>query len=282
MAKTLQDVITKNSKSSFYYTFFFLGKEKRKAMYTVYAFCRITDDIIDAVDESDEIKLIKLNEWEDEFKKALTGSSKFELLNSLADTIHKLNLSEKSFFDLIEGVRTDIFKRRYQTFEELKDYCYHVASTVGIMSIELFGYKNQLSRDYAYNLGIAMQLTNILRDIKDDAKRNYIYIPQEDLIRFSYSEDDLFNARYNSNFIELMKFEVERTEHYYQEANKCFHPDDYKVLAMGRAMQEIYYTMLQKIKCNRFDVFNKNNHLSNTTKILITLKNYIQYNLLPR
>jgi phytoene synthase len=280
MSKTIEENITRKSGSSFYYTFLFLPEKKKKAMHTVYAFCRITDDIVDTPEATYDEKLKNLEEWKFELENALRNSSRYELLNSLAQTINELNLSTEPFFELIEGVKMDLTKHRYETFDELKLYCYRVASTIGLMSIELFGYKNPLSRDYAYNLGIAMQLTNILRDIKVDAEQDRIYIPKEDLIKFNYPEDDLINYKYNPNFIELMKFECDRAEDYYRKADECFPFDDRKNLAMGKAMEEIYHKILMKIRKNKFNVFTKNNNLSKPQKILITLKNFIKYQYL--
>jgi len=282
MRRTIEENISRQSGSSFYYTFLFLPEKKRKAMHTIYAFCRITDDIADSPDESDEEKLVKLEEWKEEFSRALNNHSKFNLLNSLSKVIKEFNMSVLPFFDLIEGVRMDLTKKRYSTFEELKIYCYRVASTIGLMTIELFGFKNPASKEYAYNLGIAMQLTNIIRDIKFDAEQNRIYLPQEDLVKYNYSEKELMKFTYNEAFINLMKFEVERAEYYYQKADEFFHPDDYKVLAMGRAMHEIYYNVLQKIKKNNFNVFNKNNNLGKVNRILIALKNYFKYQVFSK
>lgn len=282
MRRPIEENISRQSGSSFYYTFLFLPENKRRAMHTIYAFCRITDDIADSPDESDEEKLAKLDEWKDELSRALNNHSKFNLLNSLSKVIKDFNMSILPFYDLIEGVRMDLTKKRYSTFEELKIYCYRVASTIGLMTIELFGFKNPASREYAYYLGIAMQLTNIIRDIKFDVEQNRIYLPQEDLVKYNYSDEELIKLTYNEAFINLMKFEVERAEHYYQKADTFFHPDDHKVLAMGRAMHEIYYNVLQKIKKNNFNVFDKNNNLGKINRVLITLKNYFKYQVFSR
>lgn len=279
MAKNLQDIITKNAKSSFYYTFLFLPKSKRNAMNTIYAFCRITDDIIDTTDKSKEEKFSLIEEWAKELQQALTSTSKFELLNSTAKVIKDFDMSQQPFFDLIEGVKMDLVKNRYETFDELLLYCYRVASTIGLMSIEIFGYKNPATRDYAYNLGIAMQLTNILRDVKTDLENGRIYLPLEDLKGFNYSEEELLKNVYNQNFIDLMKFEADRAEYFYRKADEYFHPDDYKTLAMSKAMQEIYYKILRKIRSNKCDVFTKKNSLSKFDKMFITIKNHLKYSL---
>ncbi len=172
--------ISKKSKSSFYYAFNLLPNEKRDAMNTVYAFCRQTDDIIDEGNESDELKYEKLHRWRVEFEKAFSGNSEYLLLNKLANTISKFNIPLDPFFELIKGMEMDLQRNQYLTFDDLVLYCYRVASTVGLMCIEIFGYKNKSAKDFAIDLGIALQLTNILRDIKKDAKKGRVYLPQED------------------------------------------------------------------------------------------------------
>lgn len=280
--RTLEETITKNSRSSFYYTFLFLPAEKKHAMNVIYAFCRITDDIVDVDGVDLQTKIQNLDDWELELNKAFTSKSKFELLNNLVEVISKLKMSPQTFFDLIKGVRMDLTKNRFNTFEELKTYCMCVASTIGQMSIEIFGYRNQKSRDYALNLGIAMQLTNILRDIKTDAQKNRFYLPMEDLRKFEYSEDELIQSVYNENFIQLMKFEVDRTEYYYKQADLNFMKEDVRVLAMGRAMQDIYYNILKKIKRKNFNVFKYDCNIPRFKKVFITVSDYFKYNLFNR
>ncbi len=280
--RTFEETITKNSRSSFYYTFLFLPEEKKHAMNVVYAFCRITDDIVDVENVDLKTKIQNLDEWEFELNKAYISKSKFEILNHLVEVISKLKMSPQPFFDLIKGVRMDLTKNRFKNFDELKTYCTYVASTIGQMSIEIFGYRNQKSRDYALNLGIAMQLTNILRDIKTDAQKNRIYLPMEDLRKFDYSEDELIKSVYNENFIQLMKFESDRTEYYYNRADLNFNREDAKVLAMGRAMQDIYFSILKKIKRKNFNVFEYDCNIPRTQKIFFTLYNYFKYNIFNR
>lgn len=278
--RTLEETITKNSRSSFYYTFLFLPKEKKHAMNVVYAFCRITDDIVDVDNVDLQTKIQNLDEWEFELNKAFVSKSKFEILNHLVEVISKLKLSHQTFFDLIKGVRMDLTKNRFNTFEELKTYCMCVASTIGQMSIEIYGYRNQKSRDYALNLGVAMQITNILRDLKLDAEKNRIYIPKEDLEKFGYSENDLLNSVYNQNFIRLMEFQMYRAEYYYNQADLNFTREDAKVLAMGRAMQDIYFSILKKIKRKNFNVFEYDCNIPRIKKIFITLYDYLRYNII--
>lgn len=280
--RTLEETITKNSRSSFYYTFLFLPEEKKHAMNVVYAFCRITDDIVDVENVDLQTKIQILDEWDFELNKAFISKSKFEILNHLVEVILKLKMSPQPFFDLIKGVRMDLTKNRFNTFDELKTYCMCVASTIGQMSIEIFDYRNQKSRDYALNLGIAMQLTNILRDIKTDAQKNRIYIPKEDLEKFDYTENDLLNSVYSQNFIRLMEFQVERAEYYYNQADLNFTREDTKVLAMGRAMQDIYFSILKKIKRKNFNVFKYDCNISKFKKLYITIFDYFKYNFFYR
>jgi len=210
--------IARKSRSSFYFAFNLLPQQKRDAMNTVYAFCRETDDLVDEGNEPEDIKYEKLRKWRIELEKALAGHSDYSLLNKLGRTISQFNIPLDPFFDLLKGMEMDLQYKRYLSFDDLAKYCYRVASTVGLMCIEIFGYKHTSAKDFAVNLGIALQLTNILRDIKKDSERGRIYLPQEDLQRFNYSEQDLFNQVYNANFIDLMEYETKRAEEYFNKA----------------------------------------------------------------
>ena len=271
--------ISKKSKSSFYYAFNLLPNEKRDAMNTVYAFCRQTDDIIDEGNESDELKYEKLHRWRVEFEKAFSGNSEYLLLNKLANTISKFNIPLDPFFELIKGMEMDLQRNQYLTFDDLVLYCYRVASTVGLMCIEIFGYKNKSAKDFAIDLGIALQLTNILRDIKKDAKKGRVYLPQEDLKKFYYSEREIYSNEYNRNFINLMEYEVQRAKSYFDKATKELDLDDKPSMFAARAMQHIYYKLLKKITDAEYDVYNNNIRVSNFEKIGISLGVWAKYNL---
>jgi len=273
--------ITKQSKSNFLYSFSLLPKEKNEAINTVYAFCRKTDDIVDNENESLEKKYSRINEWRNEFEKALiSGDSKYSLLNNVNLIIKKFSIPVEPFFDLIKGMEMDLKKNRYNTFTELMDYCFNVASTVGLMSIEIFGYNNPRTKDFAINLGIALQLTNILRDIKTDAQHGRIYIPLEDLRRFNYSENDLLSFRYNDDFIKLMKHECERARYFYDEANRSLSKEDKGLMFAARIMEHIYFRVLKKIEKRNYNVFEKKVRVSNLKKIFITAGVYIKYKML--
>jgi 15-cis-phytoene synthase len=271
--------IAQKSKSSFYYAFSLLPNDKRDAMNTVYAFCRKTDDIIDEGTEPDDIKYENLRKWRIEFEKAFQGSSEFYLLNKLAKTIRQFNIPVDPFFELIKGMEMDLQTKRYLSFEDLSLYCYRVASTVGLMCIEIFGYKHKSAKDFAVNLGIALQLTNILRDVKKDADNGRIYLPQEDISKFNYSEPDLMLHSYNQNFIELMKYETARADNYFQKATIALDLDDKGAMFAARAMQHIYYKILTKIKAVEYDIFNNDVKVSKMEKAGIAIGVWAKYSL---
>ncbi|RPI72371.1 MAG: squalene synthase HpnD, partial [Ignavibacteriales bacterium] len=259
--------IARTSKSSFYYAFNLLPEAKRDAMNTVYAFCRKTDDIIDEGNEPNELKYEKLHKWRVELEKAFDGHSDYTLLNKLGKTIHTFNIPYEPFFELLKGMEMDLQNNRYLTFDELRLYCYRVASTVGLMCIEIFGYKHKSAKEFAVNLGIALQLTNILRDIKKDAVKGRIYLPQEDLKKFSYNEDDIFKQNYNSKFIRLMEYEVERAEKFFSNATDNLNLDDKKAMFAARAMQHIYNRLLEKIIEADYNVYKKNIRVNSFEKV---------------
>ena len=230
LAKFEQVPYNYTGKSNFLYSFSILPKEERNAINSVYAFCSYIDNIVDTIPSDDEkvieIKKNRLNLWESVIEEIYSDKHKHKILIPFIKAIERFNIPKQYFLILIDGCRRDLYQKRYKTFEELKQYCYSVASVVGLITIEIFGHQYEETKNYAINLGYALQLTNILRDIKTDKDRGYIYIPQEDLKRFNYSEEDLINEVYNEKFIELMRFEVKRTREYYHKARSLLHPDE--------------------------------------------------------
>lgn len=271
--------ISKKSKSSFYYAFNLLPEEKREAMNVVYAFCRKTDDIVDESNEDQNVKYDKLRKWRLEFERAFSGHSEFPLLNRLGKIISNFNIPLDPFFELIKGMEMDIQKDRYKSFDDLLLYCYRVASTVGLMTIEIFGYKNPSTKKFAVDLGIALQLTNILRDISKDAEKGRIYLPQEDLKNFNYSESELMRKVYNDHFKDLMIYESGRAKRYFESATSNLDLEDKKTMFAARAMQHIYYKMLEKIIAADYDVFNNNIKVSKFEKVGIAVGVWAKYNL---
>lgn len=273
--------ISKKSKSSFYYAFNLLPKKQREAMNIFYAFCRKTDDIVDNQNSS-EIKLSELERWREQFNESLSGKTKNSLLKELSDVIKRFKIPLEPFYELFKGMEMDISIFRYKDFETLKQYCYRVASTVGLISIEIFGYSNRKTREFAVNLGIALQLTNILRDVKKDSEYGRIYLPLDEMNNFSYSENDLQNRKYNKSFVNLMKFQVERAETFFSLATSSLPKEDKKSMFPARAMQLLYYKLLQKIKKYNFDVFNNNIKITNFEKLSLVLKVLLETKLAIR
>src|SRR5579872_1054390 len=196
--------ITRASSSNFYYAFMLLPAERRRALHAVYAFCRFIDDIADDESSSDARSL--LTRWREEVDRVYGGVPTRAISRALADSARHFNIPREHFEEIIAGVEMDLTRKRYAGFKELRLYCYRVASAVGLICIEIFGYTNPAARVYAERLGIAFQLTNILRDVKEDAARNRIYLPQDDLARFGVTEDEILRGVYSPNFVHLMEF----------------------------------------------------------------------------
>jgi phytoene synthase len=275
-----QRQIAAESKSNFLSSFSFLSKEKNDAINTVYAFCRKTDDIVDENSDSVEVKYKKIREWKNEFELAEHGKSKYSLLNHLNKIIRKYNIPVEPFFQLIKGMEMDLQNQRYKTFDELYQYCYCAAATVGLMCIEIFGYKHKSTREFAINLGVALQLTNILRDIKIDAENGRIYLPKEDMEKFGYTEEDLMANKYNASFIALMEYECKRAHEYYEKANKSLSKDDKGLMFAARIMEHIYFRILEKIEKMNYNVFKKKAKISKAKKLYITFGVLFKYKLL--
>jgi phytoene synthase len=271
--------ISKNSGSSFYYAFNLLPLEQRDAMNTVYAFCRRTDDIVDNVDDDEQVKYEQLRKWRMELEKGLKGCSEYQLLNKLSLIINKFNIPLEPFFELIQGMEMDLQKNRYHKIEDLLQYCYRVASTVGLMCIEIFGYKDSSTKNYAINLGLALQLTNILRDVKKDAENGRIYLPHEDMSKFNYSELDLINNNYNEEFYLLMKHQGDRARGYFQKANESLNFEDKPSMFAARAMQHIYYKLLNRLEEKRFDIFNNDINVPKFEKVAVAFGVWAKYSL---
>ncbi len=265
--------ITRRSKTNFMVSFAMLPEDKRDAINTVYAFCRCTDDIVDEGGDHAS-KTAMLKRWGEELEKGLRNESSHALLNKLNVIATRFNIPAVHFFDLIRGMRMDLERTRYDTFDELNEYCYNVASTVGLMCSEIFGYKNEKTRQYAVDLGIALQLTNIVRDVKDDAEIGRIYLPSEDFERFGYSYEELLSSTYNENFVRMMRFETQRAREYYQRARSELAHEDHAAFFAARIMDRIYYRILQKIEQKQFALFDERISISSFAKTRIAVAEY--------
>lgn len=277
--KEILDVM-KKSKTNFFYSSVFLNKSKREGLRIVYAFCRLTDDIVDNEEFSQTQKILELRKWKERLKNSLYNDSEDEFFSILKEQIAIFKIPHKPFFDLIEGMEMDIERNRYETFDELYKYCYCAASAVGLMSIEIFGYKNEDIKKYAEYLGLALQLTNILRDVKKDAFNNRIYLPLEDMNKFNYSETDLLNSVYNDNFRRLMDFEYKRAREYYSKAESFLTNDDKGNMIAAEIMAKIYYKLLDKIKSSEFNVYKCNVRIPKLWKLIFAYSIFLKYKLL--
>ncbi|MBO4707331.1 MAG: squalene/phytoene synthase family protein [Elusimicrobiaceae bacterium] len=259
-------------KSNFGAAFFFLSNEQKDALGIVYSFCRLADDI---VDDTPKTALAQLADLTLELKQVYGGTPKTELGKDLQKVIQKFPIPKVYFRDLIEGVRSDLkMPVRFKTQEDLNWYMYRVASVVGLICIEIFGYKNKISQKYAETLGYAVQLTNILRDIYEDAKINRIYLPLEDLQKFNVREEDLLSFKFTENVEKLFVFEIDKAQKLYDEAREILPKEDFKTLLAARAMGAIYEGILVKLKQEPCLPRKKKIKLSKLRKLLILFKTW--------
>jgi phytoene synthase len=268
--------ITKASRTNFYYAFLFLPKAQREALYAVYAFSRLVDDAVDQA-VSPLAAGEALAYWRNELARVYGsggGEPAEPVARQLAETAKRFRIPRDYFDALIDGVEMDLTRTRYETFEQLSHYCYRVASVVGLICIEIFGYRNPSARDYAIAQGMAFQLTNILRDIKIDAAKGRIYIPREELARFGYDEAELLAHHYTDAFVELMAFQCERARAYYDKAAGLLPVEDRRSMLASEIMGGIYRRLLDEIEARRYNVFEEEIRLSAPTKLLIALRTW--------
>ncbi|MFT5365118.1 MAG: phytoene synthase [Candidatus Latescibacterota bacterium] len=263
--------LVKAARTNFYYAFVFLPKNKREAIFAAYAFSRHTDDIIDDAPSPDRAKR-DIDLWRAELHACYGGNPTHPIACNLQNILQDFPIPKEHFLALIDGVEMDLTQNRYDTFEDLYQYCYRVASVVGLICIEIFGYTNPQTKDYAINLGLALQLTNILRDVHTDYQQNRIYLPAEDLEKFSYTEKDLATQRNNTAFADLMAFQATRAHHYYQEAKRLLPVEDRAQLFPAEIMGKIYAELLNQIEKKRYNIFDARIRLTNAHKLGIALK----------
>ena len=239
--------LTRREAKNFYYGFMLLPAAQRRAIYAAYAFARECDDIVDASLPVKEASA-RLAAQRRLLDSCLEGSPEGPVFTALADAVRRYDIPRDHFYRLIEGVETDLTVRRYATFDDLKRYCYLVASVVGLISIEIFGYKGgEEARGHAANLGIALQLTNILRDVQEDLQRGRVYLPEDELARFGYKEDFLRRGVANEAFQRLMAFQVARADEYFEEGRMLLPLLPRRARACVGVMAGIYRTILDDI-----------------------------------
>ena len=256
--------ITRTSKSNLALAFISLGRERRRDITTFYAFCRVIDDIADDVDLSVEEKTRRLNDWREWLRTPRPNESSFAA--DLRNLIAKYTLTPEMLEEIIAGVEMDLSIKRYQTFEELRVYCYRVASAVGLVSIEIFGYRNPACKEYAIQLGLALQMTNIIRDVGKDLRADRIYLPQEDLARFNYSENELQDRQYNDRFVQLMQFEADRARQFFSRAAEALPREDSRSMVAAEIMASIYRGLLRRMELDKFRVLEKEYRLNKLEK----------------
>ncbi|MGA3325769.1 MAG: presqualene diphosphate synthase HpnD [Terriglobia bacterium] len=263
--------------TNFYYAFVFLPPEKRLAIEAVYAFARRGDDIADSGLDPAEAAAALVS-----YRQALDACYAEEgshldapELRALAEAIKRFKIPREPFEDLIRGLEMDLANTRYETFAELSQYCYRVASTIGLICIEIFGYHNPRTRDYAVNLGMALQLVNVLRDLQRDAQRGRIYLPQEDLERFGVRPGELLAGAYTDPFIELMQFECDRARHYFDLARQTLPPEDRQSMKAAEIMAAIYWGILKRIQKRCYNVFGKRVRVPRPLKLWAALRVYL-------
>jgi phytoene synthase len=265
---------TAKSGSSFYYSFLFLPPERRRAITALYAFCREVDDTVDeCTDQS--IARIKLHWWRNEVATMYKGQASHPVMQALQPHLAVYNLEEKHLQAIIDGMEMDLDQTRYLDYPAMQKYCWHVASVVGILSASIFGVTQPRTLEFAEKLGLAFQLTNIIRDVGEDARKGRIYLPVNELQQFNVTAADLLNARHSDRFENLMRFQVERAQKVYDEAFALLPKEDRRAQRPGLMMAAIYRTVLKEIELDGYHVLNQRISLTPIRKLWLAWKTYI-------
>jgi 15-cis-phytoene synthase len=259
------------SGSSFYYSFRLLPAPRRAAISALYAFCREVDDVVDEASDPD-VARVKLAWWRTEVGAIYTGSPQHPVALALKDAVAHYALQQADLQTVIDGMQMDLEKVRYVDFAELETYCDRVAGVVGLLSAEIFGYEDPRTRDYARTLGVAFQLTNIIRDVGEDARRGRIYVPQDDLVRFGVPPSDLLRGQESPAFVALMRFEAERARTWYDDALATLPQRDRHAQRAGLAMAAIYRTLLDEIARDGYQVLDRRIALTPLRKLWIATR----------
>ena len=273
--------LTQKSASNLALAFVLLPREKRDAMSALYAFCRAVDDVADEDSVPVELRREQLAAWREDIRCACeNGQPQFMLNQEFQPVVRRFKLPFALLDELIKGCEMDLEKLRYENYDQLELYCHRVASVVGLLSIEIFGYQEPACRDYAVYLGQALQLTNILRDVKNDAARGRIYLPQSELKKFNVTEGEILASRYSENFFQLASSVAARAKHFYQLAQKSLPPEDRRAMVAAELMGSVYWRLLLKLECGRFDVFGPQPlKLSKPQKLVLIFKSWLRHAL---
>ncbi|MFH1457986.1 MAG: phytoene/squalene synthase family protein [Candidatus Omnitrophota bacterium] len=267
----LAQKITGQHAKTYYFASRFLPKEKRFHAYVIYAVCRMSDEAVDNPGEASSCSLSRIKE---NIELAFSNIPlKENLLLSFRQTVARFNIPKTYFDELIEGMRMDLKVNRYETFDDLYGYCYRVAGVVGLVMLKIFGYRQKEAEKYALDLGVAMQLTNIIRDIKEDLLRGRVYLPQEEMNRFGVTEEQLSSNRWDENLRSLLKFQINRARQYYARSEpgiKLILPARCRFVVL--CMKEFYASILDSVERSNYDVFSKRCYVPNWIKIGVTFK----------
>ena len=271
--------ITRKSASNLALAFVLLPRAKRDGMSALYAFCHEVDDVADDESAPVEQRREQLAAWRADVKRACVGETpQFPVNRELQHVIRQYRLPFELFDELLKGIEMDLDIKRYEDFEALGLYCYRVASVVGLLSIEIFGYQNPACRDYAVHLGKALQLTNILRDVRTDAERGRIYLPQSEIKRFNVSEDEVLNSKYSPRYLVLAAAVADRAKAFYRAARKSLPPEDHRAMVAAELMGSVYWRLLQKLEEKKFNVFGpKPPHLNRCQKLALIFRAWCRF-----
>jgi phytoene synthase len=265
---------TSESHSSFAASFRFLEPARRQAITALYAFCREVDDAVDECADPG-VAAAKLAWWRGEVEALYAGHPTHPVTQALANALPRFNLPAEHLQEIIDGMEMDLHQTRYADFKALHLYCYRVASVVGLLAAEIFGYTDRRTQKYAHDLGLAFQLTNIIRDVGEDARRGRIYLPLDERTRFNVSEADILASRHSDNFKALMKFQTERAQQYYDRALGELPATDRKAQRAGLIMAAIYRTVLNEVEKDGFRVLDRHLSLPPTRKLWIAVKTWL-------
>jgi 15-cis-phytoene synthase len=270
---SLSATLTRRSRSNFYYAFLTLPRARREALYAVYAFCRTVDDVAD-LGHDPAAQRAELDRWREHVAHCFDSGPPptHPIARQLAAAVRAYPIPRTALEAIIEGCEMDLARVRFETAADLYPYCYRVASAVGLCCIEIFGYTDPCARDYAVQLGIALQLTNILRDVGADARAGRVYVPQQDLRAFGVSEADLVAGRYDERFAKLMQHQAARARQFYAAAAAAYPPADARSLVAAQIMGGIYRALLDEIEARRFAVFAERITLPARRKVAIAVR----------
>jgi phytoene synthase len=261
--------ITRREARNFYYAFVTLPKARRRSIYAAYAFSRLADDIADG-DGPVATKAASLGDLREALHAALAGAPEGAIMTALADSAATYDIPKSLFNDIIDGVEMDLTKSRYASFDELREYCYRVASAVGLVSIQIFGYDAPQAKVHAVDLGLAMQLTNIMRDVGEDAANDRIYIPQDELARFGCTEEQLQAGLVDANFAALMQFQASRARAYFVSSKALFPLLEPRSRGCAAGLHQLYSKLLNRIEHRGYDVFSERVSLPAWEKLRLT------------